>query len=700
MINETDWSAMTHAYGPAGDVPGWLAAMRSPVSVERDEAYRDFYSAAHHQGDVYACTVAAMPYLLDLAVDDAAPGRGDALSLLVSIGDQALQRSDGIYFGPDGQETTCHTDAVTWLRAHVDTLVRLSADPDPGVRRPAIAALPLFVEDASLAAAALRERLTDEAGTRERLAAVEALADLTLRTQAPLPEGRAWLTALADDPELAPDLRLAALVHRARCTPEQITPDTVPTAIKLLRELAPPAPASSREVSCQAVRGDCPCAATEKPAQENAPPQVAAAFEDLERGQRVHAPTTGLLTTLHGVLDDRVQDRIALLTAQVTSPHPAVRHDAIAMARTLLSASRTSRQSVISLLLRLLEPGNPYTAAVAAETLKDFSAIAAPAREPLADYLTTQRTAHGGELWAARPAQLRRAHQEAVMALATLGDSRAVPSLIQALDREVDTWRALQVISHLPQAAPEFVPRLCRMLQECDLSQDQGFGGGPALSVMGTLKTLGDARAVPVLAEAVHEASRHEQWTTTTRAVEALAGFGTAAASALPTVIPLTEAPDPAVRTAAAAAWWALQGNTDAVIPLLIGLLDTHQSREAADVLADIGPAAAPALPQLRELLNAGYEWTQVHAARALWAIAGDAQGPEAVRILLAAWEQNEATAHFVTACLADMGPLAAPALARVRTELARDSCPDAWRSVGHDEDILAQCHKIVTHAG
>ncbi|MET8276779.1 MULTISPECIES: hypothetical protein [unclassified Streptomyces] len=52
MINELDsidWSSMSHAYGPAGDVPVWLREKASADPDVRDKALSHFYSAAHHQ---------------------------------------------------------------------------------------------------------------------------------------------------------------------------------------------------------------------------------------------------------------------------------------------------------------------------------------------------------------------------------------------------------------------------------------------------------------------------------------------------------------------------------------------------------------------------------------------------------------------------------------------------------------------------
>jgi hypothetical protein len=74
------------------------------------------------------------------------------------------------------------------------------------------------------------------------------------------------------------------------------------------------------------------------------PRQIAAAFEDVDRHNRMHAPATSLLRTFHTVLDLRLPERTALLTEQLGSPDPGTRHDAIRMARDLMASWRGERQ--------------------------------------------------------------------------------------------------------------------------------------------------------------------------------------------------------------------------------------------------------------------------------------------------------------------------------------------------------------------
>ncbi|MER5600425.1 HEAT repeat domain-containing protein [Streptomyces sp. NPDC002265] len=700
MINELDsinWSSMSHAYGPADDVPVWLREMASADPEVRDKALSHFYSAAHHQGDVYPCTVASLPFLFDMAQDAATPDRASIIELLVSIGRESMDRdADAVYISPDGTESTAHVDSVALMRESADLFVRHAADPEPSVRRAAIEGLGLFLDDGDRAVEILCGRLPAESGMVERLLVVRTMADLALRLPAAHAAARAWLDTLADDPTSSPDIRLAALVHRARCAPQDIGCDAVPTAIELLRRLTAPAPENvPGNEACRSGSGDCACtAATEQPAAQNVPPQVAAAFEDLERHNRVHAPTTSLLRTFHTSLGSRVPERTTLLTAQLRSPDPATRYDAIRMAQDLILAWRGDHRELVMAVAHCLLPEDPYTAAAAAECLGSLAPVAEPARETLASYVAEHRAAHGPDVWATPKPLLRRAHQEAVRALAHLGDPRALPGLLTALDSDVDAWRAVQVAGYMRPAAGELVPRLTRRLADVDFSQQ--WTEMSARALVSALTELRAPAAVPAITDAVTAAVRHEEWRIAASALNALASFGIAAECALEVVRPLADAQDVDLRMAATAALWELEGDPENVVPRLHDLLDTYRHHEAADVLARIGPPAATVLPQLRQMLIADYEWTRVHAAAALWDIGGDAETSAVVQTLLGAWEHNEATSNHVLACLNRMGHAAAPALPLIRKELALPRRSGRFRSTENDEDLQDTCRAIV----
>ncbi|MEU8125234.1 HEAT repeat domain-containing protein [Spirillospora sp. NPDC049024] len=677
-LHAIGWSSMEHAYGSAEEVPTLLLALRSSDSEERQKALGRFYGAVHHQGDVYPCTTASLPFLFELADDVTTPDRSDIVELLVSIGSQALDRCNGQY-GANEE----HVEAVAAMRSRAETLIRFTGDPDVCVRRAAIPGLGSFIDDVDRASTVLRGRLPAEPSIVEQLLIVEAMAILALR----LPERAeaqvmAWFTELAADPTTAPQTRLAAVVQRARCAPERIDDGTIATAINLLRELEDAA--VTAEAWCDPPRPASPTAS-----EDEAPPQVVAAFEDLERHRQLHSLTTDLLHTFHSTLAAKVPQRTALLAEQLCSRDLGSCLDAIRMGAGLMKSWRGDHARLINLVAEHLNAPHDQVAAEAAATLNSCHAIAEPAREALAAHVAAQYAMYGPDVWFAPQPHLRRSHQEAVQALARLGDVRALPSLLTALDSGDDAWRAVQVAGTLPQAADQLVPRLCNHLRSLDLTQE--LWEMSARSDLSSLAALADDSAIGVITETLATAIPHELWSAARSALEALKAFGSSAAPALPTIRSLITASDALVRPAAVAALWAVVGDPDEVMQPLLKLLDDStpfRISAAADVLAEIGPPAQEALPRLRDLLTHSYEWVRVPCASALWEIGGDAEAPAVLDTLLQAWEQNPATANHVVASLDRMGPAARPALPQLRSELLHARRRGRYDSIDNDEEL------------
>ncbi|UXX98011.1 HEAT repeat domain-containing protein (plasmid) [Streptomyces sp. AD2-2] len=678
-LHDIDWAPMEHAYGSAEEVPALLRALRSPDVGERSAALSRFYGAVHHQGDVYPCTAAALPFLFELVADGPAPGRAAVVALLVSIGQESLERG----FADDGTEIEYHPptgfgQAVTFLRERGAEFAELARDADPDVRQAAIPGIGFFLDDADRAAAVLRERLAAEHGVATRLLIMDAAATLTLRRPADAHHVTDWLAGLAADPTRDPVTRLAALIQRARCAPDAIGDDVVPAALELLRE-------STRVLPVRPITPIAPGAIRPVTSADTIAPQVVAAFEDLDRHSRVSAPTTTLLRTFHEVLGARVLERTAVLSEQLRSPDPGSRLDAVRMSRELIRTWRGDHTRLLLLVADQLSTTDDKVAAEAAAVLEACHPIAAPAQEALAARIDSQRAVHGPNVWAAPDALVRRSHQEAVRALARLGDTRALPSLLAGLDSDVDAWRAVQVAGHLPQAAGELVPRLCDHLRRIDLSQQQTEMSANA--ILSALATLGDPVSVTVVVDVLGTAIRHEQHGVTRSALKALEAFGRAAADARDTIRSLTTASGTHVRPAAVAALWAADGDVAEVMPFLLGLLNDH-NMDAADLLGEIGPPASAALPRLRNLMTHDYEWVRVHCAAALWEIGGEAEAPTVLNALLQAMAENPSTANHVVGCLDRMGPLAAPALPLLREQLALPRRGGRFQSIDHDEEL------------
>lgn len=84
-IGGVDWAAVSHAYGPATDMPGLLAALRSPHAKSRATARGGLYNNLRHQGTLYPAAAVTAPFLLELAADPQLPERHKVVALLAHL---------------------------------------------------------------------------------------------------------------------------------------------------------------------------------------------------------------------------------------------------------------------------------------------------------------------------------------------------------------------------------------------------------------------------------------------------------------------------------------------------------------------------------------------------------------------------------------------------------------------------------------
>ena len=65
-LDSPRWRQLTHAYGSASDVPGWLNQLAVlPSSEGQNEPWFSIWSALAHQGDVYEASYAAVPHVIE-----------------------------------------------------------------------------------------------------------------------------------------------------------------------------------------------------------------------------------------------------------------------------------------------------------------------------------------------------------------------------------------------------------------------------------------------------------------------------------------------------------------------------------------------------------------------------------------------------------------------------------------------------------
>lgn len=84
-LDTIDWSSMTHAHGPATDVPELLRALLSEDADVRLQACAELHETICHQGTVYSASAAAVPFLFELLTHPDVHDPGCVVSLLGNI---------------------------------------------------------------------------------------------------------------------------------------------------------------------------------------------------------------------------------------------------------------------------------------------------------------------------------------------------------------------------------------------------------------------------------------------------------------------------------------------------------------------------------------------------------------------------------------------------------------------------------------
>ena len=99
-LDAIDWSILTHAHGPAADVPELLRSLLSEDPDVRLQAFAELVEKIWHQGTVYPASAAAIPFLFELLTHPDVPDPGHAVAVVgcIATGECWLQyglRVDG-----------------------------------------------------------------------------------------------------------------------------------------------------------------------------------------------------------------------------------------------------------------------------------------------------------------------------------------------------------------------------------------------------------------------------------------------------------------------------------------------------------------------------------------------------------------------------------------------------------------------------
>ncbi|MDX8053453.1 hypothetical protein SK571_29100 [Lentzea sp. BCCO 10_0798] len=84
-LDQVDWARLTHAYGPAGDVPDQIRGLMSPDADRRRKSLWELNGNIYHQGTIYEATAYAVPFLLEVLTAPECDEQPQLLSLLSGI---------------------------------------------------------------------------------------------------------------------------------------------------------------------------------------------------------------------------------------------------------------------------------------------------------------------------------------------------------------------------------------------------------------------------------------------------------------------------------------------------------------------------------------------------------------------------------------------------------------------------------------
>lgn len=692
-LEAVDWAGMQHAYGPAREVPDLLRGLVDPDPAVREVALDAMYGGIHHQGDVYDCTLAAVPFLLQALTSPGTPGRDGIAELLASIG----AVDDWPLDAGDDEEFAAMVKRIGQARQLIATagpdLLALAADPDPALRAALPPLLTICAGDPRVAATfAARFAVEADAGVRRAL--LDGLSRIAARTGDRRIVGH-LRTVAATAPEAS--TAAAALIAIGGVDPALVPLDgAADTLERAYAEDAPPAePAGyTTDTLIGAVR---------------------VLSERANEGRRApHAAR--LIDRLTDVLGPRVAERADLLARLLRSPHPDVVDDALFGAAKLVERWRGEHTPLVRLFGAHLTHPEPKVAGHAAATLRRWApltaVVAGPAAAVLAD-LDTRPWRDGLPAWAVPPRADAPGLHPTLELLARLGDERALPYLLTALTLPARPRDTGHLLARYPQHAERIVAALLPILpvHRAGTRPPEWHGLHAALQACGAAA----AAAVPWLLTRLDDAS-----------ATTLGRIGAAAAAAVPALRVAATGDDPRLAVAAAEALWRIE-RAD-VLPWLTPRIDGPAGTAALRAIAAMGAAAAPAAPYVATFLDPGDAgwWRPTAAALALWRISDDPE--RAAPVLTAAWHANPRTrleiadaastpvtvepsppaGSFTGDRSAGGGPAAGPnplaaALAPVlRAELAEPrrhgTSGTGWSSaqVTDDERLLADCRRAL----
>ncbi|MFI0368999.1 hypothetical protein ACH35V_14035 [Actinomadura sp. 1N219] len=684
-LDDIDWTALRHAYGPAGDVPGLLRGIAEGPDPGGDLDDLDV-KIFHQGGFVCSAATAALPYLTAMAGSPAIAVRPGVLELIGRLVHEA-----NTVRGVDGGWPDAWAAALPRVLALLDDL-------DVAVRRELTSALSGATGDADVIVPALRARWPSEDDGAVRIGIVLATGELAKGCTADvLPEALGWLRDLRDaDSTQVGQVGLAAQIALAEAVGAQ-RPDL--------------------GAIVDAVRGDV--------AVWRDVPWVGDTRADLaEFYGGVAARLLGwiafrLAASSPGVSAEDTDPaapaaaaaaRADLAAAFLGAPDADRRIGAVMIVADVVSDWRSPARRLLPDLARASADAAPAVRAYATHLLaaldEDEDDAGPPGARP--DLLAARldddaRLFRHGDDWVA---------DLAAWGLARRRDPRCLPRLVERLGGEPPAFdMASGSSAPFSPVSPPMRHVLAPLGGHADvlLPAIRARLGEPALArgLAGVLEEWGPAAApaVPDLVPLLRtDAAVH--------AAKALAAIGPAAADAASALAAPFEPENDWVagqgKVVRPWAFWKVTGDPG---PLLAAVEDYFEragsgdggAPAALDHVADLGPLAAVHAARLRALLDVRADWTRVMAAHAYQRVTGDTRRAADVlsrevhelargRYLPVRW----AAMRY----LAELGPGTPGVQSAAETLLDSDRrhhWGGGWRAFTEDRELRALASRLLT---
>ncbi len=202
QLASINWSALSHAYGSAADVPHLLLDLTSSEEQTRESALGTLYTNIYHQGTVYQASAYAVPFLLELLRDETMPEREGLLVLLAHLAQgNAYHRQHWQYYSEERKQDPALLaeleEGMFWVEqtyeavsAGLPLYCSLLEDPAPKLRMAALRVLGSLSREAAQIISLLVERFSIERDQRVQACLLFTLGALLARQEEVSP--KAW----------------------------------------------------------------------------------------------------------------------------------------------------------------------------------------------------------------------------------------------------------------------------------------------------------------------------------------------------------------------------------------------------------------------------------------------------------------------------------------------------------------------------